>query len=160
MFLRRRGDGHGEAHRRRQSRERHGDRRSAEDQEARARQNGLDEDVHRSLARTGILGEEDAAALLAGRRAKFGKRVFGRDRDESRLAVSHALARRLDDRGARAAAADPAFLDRAVRPDQGFRARFRGGDGDRADDGGERERLALGLTQSGLLEHAHYILAR
>jgi hypothetical protein len=61
---------------------------------------------------------------------------------------------------ARASAANPAFLDRAIRPDQGLGARLRGGDGDGANDGGERERLALGLTQRGLLEHAHYILAR
>jgi hypothetical protein len=107
-----------------------------------------------------FLAKIDAAALLAGRRAEFGKRVFGRDQDESRLAVQHTLARCLDDRGARASAADPAFLYRAVRPDQSFGARLRGGDGDGANDGGECERLAPGLTQCRLLEDAHYILSR
>ena len=44
--------------------------------------------------------------------------VLRRDRDEPRAAVDKGLPRRVDDRRLRAAAADPAFLDRPVGRDQ------------------------------------------
>ena len=73
---------------------------------------------------------------------------------EPRAAVDEALFGRLDDRGARAAAADPALFNHPVGPDERFRAGLRRGDGDGAHDGRKRKSLAFGLPLGGAFEHA------
>jgi hypothetical protein len=126
--------------------DRHGHRRRSADHDFRMRQDRLDEHVHGALARAHVLGEAHAGALLAGRDALLLQRVRRLYRDEAGLAVGQRLARRLEHRGAGAAAADPAFGNSAVRQDHRLRSGLGGGGGHRAHDGGERERLARGLA--------------
>ena len=96
--------------------------------------------------------EANALPLLAGRDALRLQHVGRLDRDEPRLPVGERLARRLHHRGAGAAAADPAFRHRPVGQDDRLRAGLGGGDGDGADDGRQRERLALRLQRGDAFE--------
>ena len=61
-----------------------------------------------------FLAKNDAAAFFARRDAVRVQQFLRRDGDQPRFAVGERLTRRLQHRGARAAAADPAFRDRAV----------------------------------------------
>ncbi len=92
--------------------QRDGDRARPADDDLRARQHRLHEDVHRALARAHVLGETHALALLAGGDALRLQHVWRLHRDEPRLAVGERLARGLQHRAAGAAAADPALRDR------------------------------------------------
>ena len=123
------------------------DRARAADDDLRPRQHRLDEDVHGALARAHVLDEAHAVALVAGRDALRLQHVGRLHRDEPRLAVGERLARRLEHRGAGAAAADPAFRDRAVGQDHRLGAGLGGGGRDGAHHGRERERLALRLQR-------------
>ena len=98
--------------------------------------------------------------VLARRDAERVEPVLRRDRDQSRSAVDQALPRRLHHRGARASAADPAFLDRAVPRDQRLGPRLGGGDRQGANDGRHGEGFAFGFMRGGAFENAHQSLAR
>ena len=49
------------------------------------RQNRFDENIHRPLAWAGVIGVEDAAAILARPDAEIGEQILRRDGDEARL---------------------------------------------------------------------------
>ena len=134
------------------SRDRDRDRARSAHHDLRLRQHRLDEHVHGSLARAHVLGEAHAGALVAGRDALLLQHVGRLHRDEARLPVRQRVAGGLEHGRARAAAADPAFRDRAVRQDHRLGAGLGGGRRDRAHHGRERERLALGLHGGDAIE--------
>ena len=111
-----------------------------------------------------FLRETHALALFAGGDAMLLQDVGRLDGDEARPPVGERLARRLENRGAGAAAPDPAFGDRSVGADDRFRAGLGGGRGDRAHDRRQNERLPFGLQQrrefKNVREAVHQILAR
>jgi len=121
--------------------QRHRDGAGAEHNQRRMRQYRLDKDIHGSLARTHVAGEADAVAVLAGLDAEFGQHVVRLHRHHARFAIGQRLARRLQYRATRAAAADPPRDDRPIGPDDrlgaGFCRRHRHG----TDNSGQHERL-------------------
>ena len=145
LLARRRGDGDAEAEARRQLRKRHRDGARPADDELRARQHGLDEDVHRALARAHVLHVADAVALLAGGDAVQVEQILRLHRDEARFAVGEGLARRFQHGGAGATAADPALRNAAVAADHRLGAGLGGGHGDGPHHRGDGKGLASGL---------------
>ena len=146
--------------------DRDGDRARPADDDLRPRQHRLDEDIHGALARTHVLGEAHAGTLLAGAQPLLLQDVRRLDGDQARLAVGERVARRLEHRRARAAAADPALGHRAVGADHRLGAGLGGGGGNGAHHRRQREGLALRLhlrdpiEDVGGLPHDRQILAR
>ena len=123
--------------------DRDSDRARTADHDLRPGQHGLDEDIHRALARAGVLGEAHALAFLAGAHPVRLQDVGRLNRNQPRLPIGDRLAGRRNDRAARATPADPAFGDCAVAANDCFRARLGRGRRDGAYDCRQRERFAL-----------------
>ena len=162
----RRADGEVEADAPAEIGDRHGDGAGATDDELRPGDHRLDEDVHRAAARAHVAGEADAGPLLTRLYALGLQTLLRLNRDQPRLAIRQRLARRLHHRGARAAAADPAFCHPAIGADHRLGPGLGGGGGDRAHHRGQREGLALGPHRRDQIEDVrrlpscHQILAR
>src|SRR5262245_29994460 len=115
--------------------ERHGDRARAQNDEEWSRQDRLDEDVHRPLARTHVGLELHALTVLARLDAELVQQAFRPDRHQTRLAVPQRLTRRLKRCTARTATADPARLDATIGTNDGLGSGLGGGHRDRSNDG-------------------------
>jgi hypothetical protein len=145
QVARQRRDGDREAGPRRQIAQRLGGRRGAGDQQRRARQHGVDENVDRAAA--GTLARE-LGDLLA-----LGRGVGRADADHPRPPVDQRRGGRLLDGALRAAAADPAF-DRAVGAQDRLGPGLGRGGVLRAYDGGDGEGPVFALHPGHAVDQA------
>jgi hypothetical protein len=113
------------------------------DHDLRQRQHRLNKYVHRALAWAHVLSEAHTVAFIAGGDALLFQDIARPNGNQASNSVGERIARSLENRGPRAATADPAGRDRTIRQDQRFGARLGRGGRDRAHNGCQREGLAV-----------------
>ena len=91
--------------------------------------------------------------MIARPDAEFGEEILGLHRHHARLPVQQRVARGFQHRAPRAAAADPACDNGAIRANDRLGARFRRRHRHRAHDGRQHERLLGGFHLRDQIHH-------